>query len=396
MDKINYLSNSTTAQNGKFPVTIQGLEFIQKQLLQLQNCALFAGDGVYIIRNSHKDVTGICVVYGEVLPIVNIRSVKATHLQITVQKETVSTDSGVYSDIREIRVAKWTVSANDASSATLIPREQIGDFKSNSFLWSKIQEIVSTMRDSLPIEVGVKTITDLNGYKDTIRLICLKGSASILGHTSYCIDVIPEEDFEGHKVTQILTAPNMCRYGRSYNPVANTWTNFAPIDGEAKIEIKIVRGALYVRHGYLPEGTNIVVLRKRYRNTNAGAIRPRRTEKLAWFHGWKMVLSKGVPNRWYIPTVTSTDKDYIENIGKPVHTALTGLLYVWNDKTAVARWQIAGVHKKWTGARRAYARLAVAVVASNRPNTTIDSCAKFKFRVQTRINGVIDKVFSVE
>ena len=121
-----------------------------------------------------------------------------------------------------------------------------------------------------------------------------------------------------------------------------------------------------------------------------------RSVKCAWYHSWKMVITKGTPNKWYVPFVKSTDKKFTAQVGQPVQSALQNLLYIWYDNNGVSRWRIAGVNKKWSTAKRGYAKLAIAVVQSDKHNITIDNMVGLKFRVANRVNGFIDKNLSVE
>jgi len=313
------------------------------------------------------------------------------------QTESVTTDSGVYTDIREVRTAQWVVNNDtELDTDTIIPRNKIGELKSNSFLWSKILEITDSMYASLPIIVGTITMEQLDSHKSVMRLIGLHGSEVVFGHNSYCVDVLPTLDTDGGKVTQILTSDDARRYSRTYDPALDKWTDFVPLDGQMTIEAKVIKGVLFVRHGYLPDNANIIILRKKRRNSNAGANRPQRSVKCAWYHSWKMVITKGTPNKWYVPFVKSTDKKFTAQVGQPVQSALQNLLYIWYDNNGVSRWRIAGVNKKWSTAKRGYAKLAIAVVQSDKHNITIDNMVGLKFRVANRVNGFIDKNLSVE
>lgn len=57
-----------TALNGQYPVTIQGLEFIQRQIMILHNIVPLGGD-FYIVKESTDTEPGVAVFNGEIMPL---------------------------------------------------------------------------------------------------------------------------------------------------------------------------------------------------------------------------------------------------------------------------------------------------------------------------------------
>lgn len=120
MDKGNYSSNPTTAQNGKYPVTIEGLDFIQSQIFQLQNLSFCGGEN-YIIREPTTEParSGLLVWDGEILP---LTGAPANYVQITSVKVSINTDNGVYADAREIRTAKYIAKPDDTPETDVLKK----------------------------------------------------------------------------------------------------------------------------------------------------------------------------------------------------------------------------------------------------------------------------------
>jgi hypothetical protein len=113
-----------------------------------------------------------------------------------------------------------------------------------------------------------------------------------------------------------------------------------------KIEAKFDNQNLYIRHGVLPDNIDIVLLRKKHRNKFSGDGRPNRTKKTAWFWAYKAKLSKGINNKWYIPTVISGE-NIEQNIGQNLTTFIQQKIYVQSVLLPSNKviWRLRGIRK---------------------------------------------------
>lgn len=386
MDIVKYLSNDTTTQNGKYPVTIQGLDFIQKQLLQLQNTTR-AGGEMYLLKNPTVEAMGYAVIDGEILPVSN-RTTDATHIIIETTKQTIRTDAGDY-ESREVRVGRWVVHPNynpntgefaDFEDNQYKPLIKMREFKTNVELWKQLSAVMATQSNCFRMESGVYTLEQLNSKRTTLRLNCLAGSYEIGGRKSYIIDVYTTA--EG--AYQELTTVDLRKFGRSYANATLTWSDWVALDGYYNVEAKALNGGkdIFIRHSFLPPYVNIVLLRKRKRNKHKGAEKPFRKSKRCWMHFNKIVLTKSaLPNKWYIPKCASCEMP-IESINSYNGLELSALLQKSLVKHLPADkgvWRLRGVDLPWKKTRTGYAKIAIGiVVGTQRHNmtTTAMSCIK--------------------
>ena len=148
-----------------------------------------------------------------------------------------------------------------------------------------------------------------NAQLDNLRTPCLvscESSITMFGSTRYSIFVRKM----GTAIQQELTLPDNMRYVRLFSRLAGAngrkWTE------NLHIEAKIVRGTVYLRHGYLPADTSIVLLRKKKRSkfrrtggsnayTQNRGKREKRQPKTQYVHYKGIVLSMGEANKWYVP-----------------------------------------------------------------------------------------------
>lgn len=156
------------------------------------------------------------------------------------------------------------------------------------------------------------------------------------------------------------------------------------------IQAKYDNGRLFVKHGNLPDNVDIVLLRKKRRGSLAGSGRPSRTIKNAWCWGWNIKLSKGTPNKWYIPNIIEFEHDTSGRpaIGQPIDTWLKNQIFVQKpDK----KWRYRGVYGHFHYAKFAFATS----IYTEKYNINADDVAVFKFRV-IHSKGDYVKTFSVE
>lgn len=401
MDKINYLSNPQVVKSGKFPVTIQGLEFIQKQISDLQMLAAVGGRDCYIVKDSTPVASGLCVFNGEVLPLTGVRNASDTHIHIEKTCQSVYTDNGDYENVREIRVAVYAKHGTDTyRDAVWMPIDAFQPFAANTELLARIEALSAAVdallrrNQFLPMKRGIYSLMALNEERQAARIFCNAGSYAVGGCNSYTVDVYA---CAGAKVYQELRTPDLRAYGRYSDSATGVWTDFQPLDEQMQLEAKVIRGTLYLRHGFLPPYARIVLLRKKRRGRLLGPNRKHRSLKCAWFHGYKMEFSTGKPNTWYVPKCTAAKDKGKDVVGKDLSTAISQLLY---SGVTVKRpyWSIRGVNKRWKSrqVRRAYARLALAVLTDVAHSMPVNSMLRLKFRVWMDLNNGIRKGISVE
>lgn len=384
MDKINYFGNfAGLSQEGKYPVTIQGLQFVQNQILTLQNYVL-AGGGRFILKEPKRMDSGaiehgILVLDGEILPITNLRSYNRFIKVIETQSDAIDTDNGTYEGARTIREAKFV------STATDIAVSDLEEFKTNTELYSLLQKIEQKpIGNFLTMEIGIYRDEDLRSKKSPMRIFCEEGSVVLKGYKAYTIDVY---DCGKGIVYQELKGVDMRRFGRYFHPETGKWSEFIPLDEQMNLEGKVVRGTFYLRHGFLPPYANIIVLRKKKCNTCAGLGRKKRSAKCAYYHGWKMTLTKGQPNQWYIPKCERNDIwDFPESVGQEFAVLMNKLLFKKRNKGTNA-WRIAGVKKCWNDTTHAYAKLGLAVITAEKHQVVAGNMLRLKYRVASELNN---------
>ena len=373
MNKTNYLTNSATSQNGKFPVTVEGLNFIQNQIEELQRLAFLGGQN-YIIT----DGLPTCVFNGEVLPLTNMSGIGKNYIVIYEDKKSISTDNGEYTDVRVTRKAKYATSILGIAEGNYKHVDDFVKLPSMARLLERLQTVEAALKKpALLTETGVYTYTQLGEKRTAARIFCNAGSATIGGCTSYVMDVYVTDD----ALYQEVTTPNLRKYGRYYNYDNEEWGSFNPIDDQLTVEGKMIAGTLYIRHGFLPVYAKIILLRKKRRNKNAGVDRHVRTKKKAWVHAWGIELTKNMDGTWYVPKCNAAAKDVAEK------TDTTGkeLAQLLRDKILKTRrggkYALRGVHKNWNTATSAYACIGIGIVASNKHNVPVANILRMKFRM---------------
>lgn len=370
MDKVKYSSNSATAQNGQYPITIQGLEFIQHQIMSLQSLAFVAGD-YYIIREPVYPENGVVVFNGEILPLAG-PVIDKGFISVSSRSETIHTDSGDYTNVREVRVAAYTV---QPSGKEFRERRLFQDWRTNAELWQKLEQLLRTGQ-GIPVEVGAFNRAALDTRFTTARLICTGGSY-IHGHNTYAVDVYELKS----GAYQEMIGPDFRRWGRYYHPETKTWDEFQPLSEQYAIEAKVTSAGVFFRHGFLPPYVHIVLLRKKTRSRKSGKARPIRPAKNAWYNSFKMEFSKGKPDKWYSPTCLSSDFKFDQWIGQEFETVIRGLLLIQKTENGVRTWRIAGVHRNWKKRPFGYAKIALGIVPEIHRNTTPIAMARLRFRV---------------
>ena len=103
MDRANYTDNG----KGRYPLSTEGLEFIQSQIELIYNVAQLYGPN-YILKPSTAMVEGVIVVNGEMMP---LQGTKADYIAVTETSETLTADGSVFENARVRRVAHYVASS---------------------------------------------------------------------------------------------------------------------------------------------------------------------------------------------------------------------------------------------------------------------------------------------
>lgn len=117
MQRANYI-NTTTASGGqgKYPLSTQTLDFIQQQILLLQQLG-FIGGSKYILRLPDGTNTGLVFIDGEVLTLAAkpLPSLVIRYINVTTRKEDIKADGETYTEARTYRIAALSSSASGES-----------------------------------------------------------------------------------------------------------------------------------------------------------------------------------------------------------------------------------------------------------------------------------------
>lgn len=327
MNRAEYLSTAVASGgNGLFPLSTQGLSFIQDQISFLQAFALIGGKR-YILRESTATVDGIVVIDGEVLP---LKGARGTAIRVVETTENVVADGTTYKEARVYRYAEYT-GGYRPNVPNLYPAAGFLQIQSNDQLAKKLQEYVAVNTELAKkltvLSTDSLTRVQLDAQKDNVRLNCRKGSFVLNGAKEYTINVYRHS---ANNITQEQILPDLRRYVRYWDSSKKTWGGFFPVTENLHIDVKVTRGStVYVRHGFIPEGVQLVLLRKKKRSrkrrsggttgTNAAwqGKSALRQPKNQYVHYKGVILSTSSPNNWYVPKcIGVTDKEDNNLIGK--------------------------------------------------------------------------------
>lgn len=316
MQTAAYTSVKTTSNGeGKYPLSTQTLDFIQQQVLLLQQMSAISG-GKVIIREPDGTNEGIVVIDGELLPMsaTPIRSSSIKYITVVTTKQDIVADGETYKEARTYRVAKYSPSLPSAGSTTVY---KLGDFTTltpNSALAEQVKNMPQTvllyLADVLATKLDRLDLTNATQEQiDTIKsasVVNCTNSVAQMGFKNYCITTKKV----GELVQQIMTTPDGSEYYRV--SIAGRWSSWATMAENMHIEIKTVGNVVYLRHGVLPSDAKILFLRKKKRSgwrrtggskayaQNKGK-RDKRQKKLQYVHFKGVILSKGEPGKWYVP-----------------------------------------------------------------------------------------------
>lgn len=189
---------TATGGEGKYPLSTQTLEFIQQQILLLQEIVAICG-GKVIIREPDGTNTGLLALNGEVLHIAATPKLTTSikYVLVTTKKTDILADGETYKEARTVRTAKFSASQSTADN---VETYKIGDFvklTSNSTLAEKVNNMPSIvlqyLSDTLASKLDRLTLTNatqaqINGLKNACVVNCID-SVAVLGFKNYCLTV---------------------------------------------------------------------------------------------------------------------------------------------------------------------------------------------------------------
>lgn len=327
MKTAGYITTQTeTGGVGQYPLSTQTLDFIQSQILLLQQLALIGGTR-FVLKEPKDDTPGVVVIDGEVLTLSAKpeRSTSTKYVSVNTDKQDIEADDEVYKEARTVRTATYSTSKTDECYE--INTFNV-DFATNTRLATQNKQMPETVlkyvADVLAeklssLAISGMTQAQLDGIK-TPCLISCKNSITLFGHTNYSVMV----RLMGDVVHQELTLTDNQKFVRTFS--GGKWGKWGRTTENLHIEVKIVKGTVYLRHHYLPSDASIILLRKKkrskFRSTggdnayshNKGK-RIGRSPKTQYVHFKGIVLSQGTPGQWYVPKCVSVaDKDVDGNL----------------------------------------------------------------------------------
>lgn len=320
MDKAKYTQATVNgASNGLYPLSTQSLDLIQQQVMLLQHLAKIGGER-YILKESTKDTEGIIVIDGEILPLSGERA-NSTGIRVYERIENITADGDVYVGARVRRSARYD-GAYKPNVPNLYPAAGFQTLPTNLSLnlrFSDYTDLANRFATKLTVETynNLKR-SDIDALRaENIRVHCRKGCVVLNGAEEYTINVYRNSD---ETITQEQLLPDMTRFVRQWDAKDKKWGGFyTPVFKEnLHLEVKVTAAnKVYVRHGEIPSGVQLVLLRKKKRSgtrrsggqytTNKNFIGKvqRRQSKNQYCHYKGVVLTLGEPNKWYVPKVES-------------------------------------------------------------------------------------------
>ena len=398
MKRAEYISTQTgTGGAGKYPLSTETLDFIQSQILLLENLSLIGGKK-YILKEPDGISSGIVVIDGEalVLSATPKRNPGTRYIIVKTEKQDIMADGETYKEARIIRTASYSKSPLGPESFDI---NSFPSFATNVTLDTRVKQMPETvlryMQDVMAEKLSSLSMEGLTqAQMDAAKEPCIiscQNSIKMFGHSAYSLQVRKMGDI----VHQELTMPDSTRYVRTFGKVS--WSRWSRITENLHIEVKIAQGVVYLRHGHLPADASILLLRKKrrskYRSTggrhslikNKGK-RIQRQPKTQYVHFKGIVLSQGEPNKWYVPKCISVANKLVDGnlIDKEISTLCRSLI-----TASGSGYRIQGVRNKVSWAQDSekstgYASIAVQVAThrDNRSKTAGGEMVKMKYRIQ--------------
>ena len=336
MNKAQYLSTSPeTGGNGRYPLSTQGLNFVQSQIELLQELSRIGGKR-YILKQPVGNEVGYIVIDNELLPLSGNSSGKG--IKVYEERQNIQADGETYTAARIIRYAQYQANYT-ANTPDLYDANGFKVLPTNPELDRRITELEglrSLIAARLEIRTGIFTAVQINNLFDNVRLQCRRGSVSLNGADTYTLNVYRTGSTAGNgtieSVTQEQILPDLRRFTRQYNPDNQTWSKWTYCTDNFHIDVKVVDGTtVWVRHGEIPVGVELVLLRKKKRSRwrRSGSNKVRRQSKNQYVHYKGVILETGEPNKWYVPKCKSVcNPGYNNLIGKELGSICAGLIGV--------------------------------------------------------------------
>lgn len=362
MKTASYISTQTTTGGvGKYPLSTQALDFIQSQILLLQNLSLIGGNR-YILKAPDGTSTGCVVIDGEVftLPASPAMSDRMKYVVVKTEKQDITADGETYKDARTVRTAALSPTKSESEAYEI---NQFNNFATNTALNAQIKQMPETvlkyLQDVMEQKLSSLSVTGLTQSQlDNLRTPCLVScdkSVTMFGSTRYSVFVRKM----GTAIQQELTLPDNTKYVRLGYEEDGWEGAWEKVTENLHIEAKIVRGTVYLRHGYLPADASIVLLRKKKRSkfrrtggsnayTQNRGKREKRQPKTQYVHYKGIVLSMGEANKWYVPKcVEVADKAVDGNlIDRELSTLCNSLIKEVSSENGVRVFKVQGMRNK--------------------------------------------------
>lgn len=414
MKTASYISTQTeTGGSGKYPLSTQTLDFIQSQILLLQQLSLIGGNR-FVLKEPDGNSAGACVIDGEVL-VLSAKPVRGTstkYISVVTEKQDIEADDEVYKEARTVRTATYSTS----KTTECYEINTFDNFATNTTLAAQVKQMPETvlkyisdiMAEKLSsLEISGMTQAKLDSIKTPCLISCKNSIALFAGQTNYSVMV----RLMGDVVHQELTLRDNQKFVRTFS--SGVWSKWGRITENLHIEVKIVKGTVYLRHHYLPSDASIILLRKKKRSkfrstggSNAYAHnkgkRIGRSPKTQYVHFKGIVLSQGVAGQWYVPKCVSVADEAVDGnlIDKELPTLCKSLIkadYLERQNhdatiTKIFGYRVQGLRNFVTSTNgknmqhRGYASIAVQVARQN-TNVAKDAggeMVKMKYRISRK------------
>ncbi len=404
MKTASYTSTQTeTGGSGKYPISTQTLDFIQSQILLLQQLALIGGSR-YILQEPDGKAAGVAVIDGEVIALTAnpVRNNNVKYVVVKTEKQDIEADGETYLEARTVRTASYSTAQTGGEEYDI---NTFTNFATNTTLATQIKQMPETvltyLRDVMneklsSLEVPGMTKAKLDSIKTPCLISCKDSVALFNGATNYSVMV----RLMGGIVHQELTLPDSQKFVRTFN--GTVWSSWGRVNDNLHIEVKIARNTVYLRHSYLPADADILLLRKKkrskFRSTGGDKAyaknkgkRITRLPKTQYVHFKGIVLTHGEPGKWYVPKCLSVADNAVDGnlIDKELPTLCKSMIVETVDASGDRVFRVQGVRNlvsEKNGRKRqhkAYAPIAIQV-ARQRENVSKDSggeMVKMKYRI---------------
>lgn len=303
-------------------------------------------------------------------------------IQIRQTTENIVADGTTYREARIYRYAEY-VPTYTKDVPGLYPASGFSMIETKDQLAKKLLDYTAVNSDLAKkltvLSTDNLTRVQLDAQKDNVRLNCRKGCVALNGAEEYTINVYRHS---ANNITQEQILPDLRRYVRYWNATAKTWGGFFPVTENLHIDVKVSKGStVYIRHGFIPEGVQLVLLRKKKRSrkrrsggttgTNAAwkGKSMLRQPKNQYVHYKGVILSTSSPNNWYVPKcIGVTDKEDNNLIGKELGA-------ICSDMIVMVDGGVAGIAAE-NGLYKVIGTRVKASNKGNKPNTQASCYAR--------------------